>query len=612
MNILPLLLLLVSYSYVAFGEHENITIATLLGDVTGLSHDAYLEFRGLPYAENAPVGQYRFKKSLVRTSAYADEVYDATQYGSSCIQYASSETDQSEDCLFLNVYVPSDVSMENGTITSALPVMVWIHGGAFISGSGKTTPGWPFLRKSNVVFVSINYRLAALGFLALDSIVDETNGETTGGMNGVHDQIVALQWVQHHISDFGGDPEQVTIFGESAGGHSVCFLSLMPAAANLFDRAILQSGNCSPPRGKQSTREEGAEISLGVLADKNVTADLEALRAEDAATFKYMTSVRPSVDGFFLQNTTHNMLLNGEYSLNVDKLIVGSNSLDSLQLYPYFVGKTPPPLNDDEFRRLMREYLIVDSDIERLLSVYYPLSDFVPSSYTYGSRDETYTEQTMRWTTLNADVCYKCPTVFYATQLLAHSGDILEDSAIFLYNFIGPQPPNYMSHASDIPFLFYNATAFPFSFWGETGDEALSDYMIDAWINFAVNGDPSSTLNQEQWAPFQVNRSAMIIGDDGSNAEGVYAMNAQRFDTEYYRSGVCTFWIEEIGFDLTTPLCLQSYTLAPTAAPTAQPTVDLVESTELLTTESPDESGTVSQLQNVVIWSVMIVYHIWV
>lgn len=580
-----------------------MTILTVLGDVMGVSAASsnHVVFKGIPYTEHAPIGSYRFQESVVRTSAYTNDYLDATLDAPECIQYASGE--QSEDCLFLNVFVPKDgVEMTaNGTVIGSLPVMMWIHGGAFISGSADID-GSPFLRKSNVIYVAIQYRLAALGFLALDSIYNESNGKTTGGMNGVNDQIVALQWIQNYITDFGGDPDQVTIFGESAGGHSVCFLTLMPRASGLFQQAIMQSGNCSPARGQQRSKEEGMQLSLDRLSGVGLADNLQALRAADASTFRYWTNIRPSVDDYLLMNTTHNMLLNGDYSLNVDKLVIGSNSLDSLYLYPFFVGfsSAPPPQTDEQFVRLLREYSISDTDIAAMQNTYYPLSDFVPSSYN----NENYSAQTMRWTTINSDVCYKCPEIFYIDQLLTHSADILNEDDIYLYNFIAAQPPNYASHASDIAFLYYNVTSLDFAFFGlsETGNKPLSDFMIDAWINFASYGSPNSSLNAQQWIPFQVNRNALIIGDDGSNADGVYAINANDFDLSYYRNGVCSFWNYHIGYDVMAPLCLSAYTLqttsSPTTVPTVEPTAEPTEKMLVSTTEIIDESSTTEMVDS--------------
>ena len=193
---------------------EYITIDTELGEVTGNEYDlfdGYYVFYGIPYTENTPIGNYRFSKMEVRNSSYMNETYDATYYRNECVQIniLSGYPIGNEDCLQLNIWTPNP--------TASLPVGFWIHGGGLLSGSSQSYDGFPFMKDKDMVFVSINYRLDLLGFASLQSIYDETNGEMTGGMNGIHDQIIALKWVNKYIADFGGDPNQVTIFGESAG-----------------------------------------------------------------------------------------------------------------------------------------------------------------------------------------------------------------------------------------------------------------------------------------------------------------------------------------------------------------------------------------------------------
>jgi len=193
--------------------------------------DDMIACRGIRYAE-PPVGNLRFRVPEPRD---LEGDIDATKFGSVCVQ---NDKTGSEDCLFLNVFLPEDAEPGDD-----LPVMVWIHGGALIQGA-SSVPGYdlPALVKRGVIVVTINYRLNAFGFLPHPALEDAT------GNFGLKDQALALEWVQEYISDFGGDPGNVTIFGESAGGHSV--LSLLVNAptipATLFHKAIVQSGSYSP------------------------------------------------------------------------------------------------------------------------------------------------------------------------------------------------------------------------------------------------------------------------------------------------------------------------------------------------------------------------------
>lgn len=192
------------------------------------SHKKYFSFQGIPYAK-PPLGPLRFKDPE-EPEAWSG-IRDALKEGSDCSQthLTLRVPVGSEDCLYLNVYTPQ---LEGG-----LPVMVWIHGGAFMIGSGSTESHGPdYLIEQDVVLVTVNYRLGVLGFLCLDH-------EEVPGNAGLKDQVMAFQWIQKNIAKFGGDPNNVTIFGESAGGASIQYHLLSPLSQGLFQHAIMQSGS---------------------------------------------------------------------------------------------------------------------------------------------------------------------------------------------------------------------------------------------------------------------------------------------------------------------------------------------------------------------------------
>nr|BAD91555.1 carboxylesterase [Athalia rosae] len=202
---------------------------------TGRSNADYYAFKGIPYAK-PPVGERRFKAPQ-EEAAWAG-VRDALSHGNVCphLDLAFGFLRGQEDCLYLNVYTPS-VSSEG----PLLPVMVWIHGGGFVLGSGnEEVYGSNYLLEAEVVLVTLNYRLGALGFLSIED--DEAPGNA-----GLKDQVAALRWVRRNIKHFGGDPERVTLFGESAGGASVHLHLLSPLSAGLFSQAIGQSGSGANP-----------------------------------------------------------------------------------------------------------------------------------------------------------------------------------------------------------------------------------------------------------------------------------------------------------------------------------------------------------------------------
>lgn len=217
-------------------EHADTLVTTENGVVSGIAHDGLRSWRGIPYAA-PPMGDLRFRapkrpigwRGARQCVSYRNAAPQARRYTTTGI---NKHQPVSEDCLTLNVVAPARRS-------GPLPVMVFIHGGAYILGSSQTYRGDSLVRATGVVYVSINYRLGALGYLDLTGY--STDARRFDGNLGLRDQIAALQWVQRNIAGFGGDPSNVTVFGESAGGNAVTTLLATPSAAGLFSRAIAQS-----------------------------------------------------------------------------------------------------------------------------------------------------------------------------------------------------------------------------------------------------------------------------------------------------------------------------------------------------------------------------------
>ena len=245
----------------------TIGVETSYGRLAGVERDGVAVFRGIPYAR-PPVGRLRFRPPE-RAAAWPG-VRDATKSGPAAAQntagfglFATGIGRPSEDCLYLNVWTP------RAGAAARRPVMVWIHGGAFIIGAGSQPiyDGAALARRGDVVVVTLNYRLGALGFLALREL---TGGRLrAGGNEGLQDQVAALEWVRDEIAAFGGDPGNVTIFGESAGAMSCATLLGAPRARGLFHRAILQSGSAN----YVSSPSHAARVAAALLARLDLSPD---------------------------------------------------------------------------------------------------------------------------------------------------------------------------------------------------------------------------------------------------------------------------------------------------------------------------------------------------
>jgi para-nitrobenzyl esterase len=273
-------ILLVAAASLAFGVQRGDAAApaakTSTGPITGEERDGVRSFKGIPFAA-LPVGELRWKPPQ-QTPPWT-EPRACVEFGPACPQQGKDlygpVGEMNEDCLYLNVWTPAT---EDGV--GRRPVMFWIHGGGFLFGSGgkPVYDGAELAKRGGVVVVTCNYRLGPFGFLAHPALTAESPQHTSGNY-GLLDQIAALQWVQQNIGAFGGDPGCVTIFGQSAGGVSVCALMASPLAKGMFHRAIVHSGSAPG-----NLHDRAAMESLGVEFAKRLgTDDLKAMRAKSAS-----------------------------------------------------------------------------------------------------------------------------------------------------------------------------------------------------------------------------------------------------------------------------------------------------------------------------------------
>ena len=284
-------------------------------------------FKGVRYAL-PPTGARRFMPAV---QAPFDPSAAYTSFGHDCVQ-AGHPAENGEDCLFLNVWTPAAASGDG----PLLPVMLWVHGGGYAFGSGRDYNGSALAASQSVVVVTMNYRLGALGFYSSEELLRETTARTstptTGGMNGILDVVVALQFLHKHVAHFGGDASQITVFGQSAGALSICTLLVSDKAKGLFRRAILESGPCTGP-WTPGAEDEVRALSLAFAAGRSL-ATLREANASDL--FAQGPEVLPGVDHWVLPHggglpREHFQRLIAEGGrLNAEQVLLGGNSFDGV------------------------------------------------------------------------------------------------------------------------------------------------------------------------------------------------------------------------------------------------------------------------------------------
>ena len=456
-------------------------VETGLGKLEGFENDGVRVFRGVPYAK-PPVGARRF--AAPEPVEPWTGVRDAKRYGPAAHQPPLMLAalpgfdigEQSEDCLYLNVYAPTGASPSNPK-----PVLVWIHGGAFVIGAGSQSiyDGQKLARRGGVVVVTINYRLGVFGFLHLGQPDRATENA------GLLDQVAALAWVRDHIEAFGGDPGDVTIFGESAGGMSVGTLLGCPAARGLFHKAIPQSGSCQAVHDAESAGAVTASIvgALGlespnvhqlreVPADKLMAVQQATTMQLMLASGKQLLPFQPVVDGDVLPRHPFDAIRDG---LSRDVRVLVGTTRDEFKLFGFM---------DPEVRQLD------DVKIAKRITQRLPHADGAAIVAGYrASRPES--DWASIWLAIETDRVFRIPAIRTAEAQLAHQPDVFS----YLYTWESPGFGGILGacHAIEIAFVF-GCLDLPGgeNFVGKGPDaERLADRTMDAWLAFAKSGDPS-------------------------------------------------------------------------------------------------------------------------
>lgn len=444
------------------------------GIVRGTMKDGLAVYKGIPYAA-PPVGAQRWKppQKVVPWKG----VWMADRFRAACPQPRIGNTgpmdnrvgELSEDCLYLNVIAPKG---EN------LPVMVWIHGGGFAIGwPGITNYSGENLARKGVVFVSIAYRLGVFGFLAHPELSAECPFGASGNY-GIMDQIAALKWVKNHIAKFGGDPGNITIFGESAGGISVATLCASPLAKGLFRRAISQSGGAMTPAdviqpdggGMRSLRRAEREgIAFAARMGVKSIAELRKIPAEKLLDdpSSAMGGFWTCQDGLVIAGDPRTLYRRGEFN-DVDVLI-GTNSNEGAMFYP----ERHDPVRyraslEKRFGKLSPEALkVYPADNEQIAA----------RSARNVFRDTVFAWPSWTWATLQSEKGKSKVYVYYFDQSQPIRSDGVKIAGA--------------SHGDEINYVFgHVGKNFNYQYTGD--DRKLSEMMMTAWVNFAKTGNPEA------------------------------------------------------------------------------------------------------------------------
>lgn len=474
---------------------SSVTALTESGLVAGTTEGGTWVFRGIPYAA-PPVEGLRWKPPVAVTRWKGFR--NATEFAPACPQVVTDGTVTSEDCLYLNIWLKANTQKQRQ------PVMVFIHGGSFLTGAGSNPLyNGSKLAEKGVVVVTINYRLGPLGFFAHPDL----DGESIYGVSGNYgllDQIAALTWIKNNIHAFGGDSSNVTVFGESAGGYSVISLLASPFSTGLYKRGIVESapvwqnGATIDINNSKSKAEEIGEnfaASLGCTGE-SVIAKMRAKSANDivaavpdpSSVFEYVHTLEflPTVDGVILPENPADSFANG--TQNVVSLLIGSNANEGNVLVEGL------NMTVSEYTQFLVDRFADNSDM--VYEIYEPTGD-------------TDVEQTMSDLMTGLDYAESAK---FAAEYMSRVNDV------YLYRFSYPVSETLLAfHGSELPFVFGTIDQWTTS---ATALE-LSNKIMSAWIAFASTGNPNGVF-EVQWPKYTSAEDSYLDIDETSEVKSGY------------------------------------------------------------------------------------------
>ncbi|MBN2708112.1 MAG: carboxylesterase family protein [Calditrichaceae bacterium] len=453
------------------------------GMVQGTVDSGLTVFKGIPFAA-PPVGNLRWRAP--QPVSDWNTILQADEFAPGPVQAWDSPSGKSEDCLYLNVWTPAE------SANDSIPVLVWIYGGGF-NGGATSVPGYngEHLAKKGVVLVSIAYRVGRLGFLAHPELSAENEHHVSGNY-GLLDMIAGLKWIQKNIAEFGGDPNKVTIFGESAGGIAVSMLCASPLAKGLFHGAISQSGGSfGPPRpttypGENMKRLAVAEQDGLDYAKKVGASSLEELKklpADSLAKGGFGSGMAwPIIDGYIIPDDQYKLYQEGKF--NDTPILVGYNSDEGASF-----TRTRDP--KEYIKDVKERYGRFANDLLKA----YPVGEkTITKTARDLARDAAFGWQTWIWARLQSTLGQARVYYYYFDQ----HPDYPEDS---------PQAGYGSPHGQDVGYVFKTLdTANPQT---TQNDLEISEAMATYWTNFAKYGDPNGD-GMPEWQAFSDENSKVM------------------------------------------------------------------------------------------------------
>jgi para-nitrobenzyl esterase len=470
------------------GDGNPLEVKTDTGVILGVEQAGEVRaWLGVPYAA-PPVGELRWKRTQ-RAAAW-DGVLETVQVGIQCPQsFSIGGPGGDEDCLFVNVWSPSGASKR--------PVMVWLHGGAFVFGSGGDPyyAGRHLAETYDVVVVTVNYRLGALGFMAHPALTSEDPAYPSSGNYGLEDQQAALEWVQRNIAAFGGDPRRVLLFGESAGGFSTCVHYVSPRSAGLFHAAIAESGLCgsrieeptlaiAEAAGVQTAEKLGCPgtgpSAAACLRARSTDELLDATEVPPPAmqppggpfyaSGPYVLSTLPNVDGVVMKTSLRTAFATGDFEQR--PLILGTNRDEGTMFHSSFFATEVA--NETEYRAAL-ERRFGAANVDAIVAQY-PLASFPSPNRALAE--------------VTGDAFFVCPAR-HSARGAARAG-----SPTWFYSFERPPESAFLAdlgvfHSSEIPFVFGTDGVFPLGRVG-SGGAPVAEAMQRLWTGFATSADPGA------------------------------------------------------------------------------------------------------------------------